>query len=116
MAEVRQLVLEKGRFEKSVLYRVKKGWRIIFTLGPEFLADSNTLVMINYPAADGVFDRNKYVNLSRHDDEETELIVSKPGSYHYYVTVNDDSTPVCDGYINVDPELPHNLTLDSLGW
>ena len=60
MAEVRELTLYRGRFEKSNLYKVKKGWRVVLSLGPEFLAVDNIRLMTNYPVDGDTFDRNKY--------------------------------------------------------
>ena len=65
MSEVRSLTLHKGRFEKTRLYKVKKGWKILFKLAPEFLAESDISFHINSPAAaDGEnFCREKYQNI-----------------------------------------------------
>ena len=64
MSEVRCLTLHKGRFEKTKLYKVKKGWRIIFKLAPEFLAEADINFYINYPAEGEHFCREKYQNVS----------------------------------------------------
>ena len=64
MSKVRGLTLHKGRFEKTRLYKVKKGWKIIFKLAPEFLAESNISLHTNYPADGTEFRREKYQNVN----------------------------------------------------
>ena len=46
--EVRELSLSKGKFEESVLYKLKKRWVLRFKLGPDCLAEDVTLYT-NYP-------------------------------------------------------------------
>ena len=41
------------------------------------------------------------------------MTLVKAGSYHYYVA-SGTSEPLCDGYINVDPDLAQGLELDGL--
>ena len=111
--EVRTLTLHKGRFEKSVLYKVKKGWRVKFQLAPEFLAEENLALFTNYPVDGSEFDRNKYHDIYSEDSCHLDLALA--GSYHYYVSARADTgdTMLCDGFLSVDPELQHNI--DSLG-
>ena len=115
MTEVRRLELVKGRHDKSVLYKVAKGTKVLFKLGPEFLAESSIKVMTNYPVVEGgQYDRSVYTDIT--SGHGAELTLSRAGAFHYYVVTGDnDDDKVCDGYINVDPQLPHNLTLDSIG-
>ena len=108
--EERVLTLHKGRFEKSTLYKVKKGWKILFKFSPEFLADDDLSLYINYPENGAQFERKKYQNI--YSKEESCVQVTRAGSYHYYVTISEEI--VCDGYISVDPDLPHGLQLDSV--
>ena len=63
MSEVRSLTLHRGRFEKTRLYKVKKGWKIIFKLALEFLAESDISFHINCPADGENFCREKYRNI-----------------------------------------------------
>ena len=114
MTEVRQLVLVKGRHDKSVLYKVAKGTRVVFKLGPEFLPETNIKVMTNYPVEEGSrYERSVYRDI--YSGQGAELTLYMAGAFHYYVVTGDNGDNVCDGYINVDPQLPHNLTLDSIG-
>ena len=46
-------------------------------------------------------------------DGQAEVTVLLAGSYHYYVASGAGS-PLCDGYINVDPDLARGLELDGL--
>ena len=108
--KVKALTLHKGRFDKCTLYKVKKGCQILFILAPEFLADDNISLFINYPLDGAQFDRQKYQNI--YSQQECKVTVNIAGSYHYYVTISQDI--VCDGYISVDPDLAHGLQLDSL--
>ena len=108
--EVRTLTLHKGRFEKSVLCKVKKGWRVKFQLAPEFLSEENLALFTNYPVDGSEFDRDKYHNI--YSEDSCHLDLGQAGSYHYYVSNNSDNM-LCDGFISVDPELHHNI--DSLG-
>ena len=108
--KVRALTLNKGRFDKCTLYKVKKGCQILFILAPEFLADDNISLFINYPENGAQFERKKYQNIYRKEDSCVQ--VTRAGSYHYYVTISKEI--VCDGYISVDPDLPHGLQLDSV--
>ena len=111
-SEARALTLHKGRFDKCNLYKVKKGCAIVFTFAPEFLADDNISLFINYPVDGAQFERNKYQNIYSNCKQEYKLTVNIAGSYHYYVTISQDI--VSDGYISVDPDLAHGLQLDSL--
>lgn len=61
--ETRELTLRKGRFEKSVIYRVKKHWSVIFKLAPEFFEDETLSIFINYPEDGSQFDRDKYQDI-----------------------------------------------------
>ena len=61
--ETRELTLRKGRFDKSVIYRVKKHWSVIFKLAPEFLEDETLSIFINYPEDGSQFDRDKYQDI-----------------------------------------------------
>ena len=63
MSEVRSLTLHRGRFEKTRLYKVKKGWKIIFKLAPEFLSESDISFHINCSADGENFCREKYQNI-----------------------------------------------------
>ena len=76
MAEVRELTLHRGRFEKSTLYKVKKGWRVVLRLGPEFLAVDNIRLMTNYPGDGETFDRNKYRDIYQVCDMPAARIIS----------------------------------------
>ena len=44
------------------------------------------------------------------------MTVRHAGAYHYYVASgsSEHSEPLCDGYINVDPDLALGLQLDGL--
>ena len=64
MSEVRCLTLHRGRFEKTRLYKVKKNWKIIFKLAPEFLAQSDISFHINYPVDGENFCREKYQSVN----------------------------------------------------
>ena len=61
--ETRELTLRKGRFEKSVIYRVKKHGSVVFKLAPEFLEDETLSIFINYPEDGSQFDRDKYQDI-----------------------------------------------------
>ena len=61
--ETRELTLRKGRFEKSVIYRVKKHGSVVFKLAPEFLEDETVSIFINYPEEGSQFDRDKYQDI-----------------------------------------------------
>ena len=61
--ETRELTLRKGRFEKSVIYRVKKHGSVVFKLAPEFLEDETVSIFINYPEDGSQFDRDKYQDI-----------------------------------------------------
>ena len=61
--ETRELTLRKGRFDKSVIYRVKKHWSVIFKLAPEFFEDETLSIFINYPEDGSQFDRDKYQDI-----------------------------------------------------
>ena len=74
MAEVRELTLHRGRFEKSILYKVKKGWRVVLRLGPEFLAVDNIRLMTNYPGDGKTFDRNKYRDIYQVCDSSQDYV------------------------------------------
>lgn len=56
--------MHRGRFEKTRLYKVKKNWKIIFKLAPEFLAESDISFHINYPVDGENFCREKYQSVN----------------------------------------------------
>ena len=64
-AEVRSLTLKRGKFEKSTLYKVKKGWKVKFKFSPEFLPEDNLSLLINFPIEGASFIRDKYAFLFR---------------------------------------------------
>ena len=61
--ETRELTLRKGRFDKSVIYKVKKHDSVIFKLAPEFFEDETLSIFINYPEDGSQFDRDKYQDI-----------------------------------------------------
>ena len=63
--ETRELTLRKGRFDKSVIYRVKKYWSVIFKLAPEFFEDKTLRILVNYPEDGRQFDRDRYQDIYR---------------------------------------------------
>ena len=127
--ETRELTLRKGRFDKSVIYRVKKHWSVIFKLAPEFFEDETLSIFINYPEDGSQFDRDKYQDIfkvknrrrnnvgnnpppSQGKKTVTELRFSIPGSFHYFVSPGVSTDIVCDGFVSVEPEL--SVPLESL--
>ena len=114
-AEVRSLTLKRGKFEKSTLYKVKKGWKVKFKFSPEFLPEDTLSLLINFPIEGASFIRDKYYDI--YDKNGVEICMNVSGSFHYYVTrskkCSESEDILCDGFICVDPDLP--LNIDSLG-
>ena len=61
--EIRELTLRKGRFNKSTILKVKKGWSVIFKLAPEFFEHKALSLLINYPEDGKQFERDKYQDI-----------------------------------------------------
>ena len=116
--EVRELILRKGRFNKSTILKVKKGWSVVFKLAPEFLEHKTLSPLINYPEEGNQFSRDKYQDVfkvncsdvSQGEDKVSEVEFSVAGPYHYMVCAGQEI--LSDGVITVDPDLP--FPLDSL--
>ena len=53
--EIRELTLSKGKFEESVLYKLKKSWVLRFKLGPDCLAENVRLFTNHPPAGYGIY-------------------------------------------------------------
>eukprot|EP00092_Neocalanus_flemingeri_P012105 GFUD01013053.1.p1 GENE.GFUD01013053.1~~GFUD01013053.1.p1 ORF type:complete len:1475 (+),score=544.67 GFUD01013053.1:73-4497(+) len=114
----RELSLNKGKFEESVLYKLKKDWVLRFKLGPDCLAE-NVSIFTNYPPAGCEYHRTSYHPLpwhcpSQHDKTShyAQLTVLLPGSFHFYFTTTSTlptHTPAGGGHFLVDPELVYPL-------
>ena len=72
--EPRELTLRKGRFDKSVIYKVEKHSSVIFKLAPEFLEDETVSIFINYPEDGSQFDRDKYQDIFKVKSSRRKII------------------------------------------
>ena len=72
--EPRELTLSKGRFDKSVIYKVEKHNSVIFKLAPEFLEDETVSIFINYPEDGSQFDRDKYQDIFKVKSRRRKII------------------------------------------
>jgi glycogen debranching enzyme len=118
------LSLNDGEHQEHVLYRLQKGWKLQFRLGPSLLGRRIRLY-VNHPTVDvdGVvssFERTQYRALtwfheSRNKDDDTamytDVIMAASGSYHYYFIdeESEDAAPCGSGYFLVDPVLTYGF-------
>ncbi|PSN51057.1 hypothetical protein C0J52_01523 [Blattella germanica] len=117
--QIRVLTLNNGENHDSTLYRLQKGWRLQFRLGPSLFGRKVT-VYCNHP--EGVEDeyiRNRYRPLKWLSDEDTlsgddtsayaEVAIRRAGSFHYYFVFDgsDGPGPQGSGFFTVDPVLTY---------
>ncbi|XP_011307475.1 glycogen debranching enzyme isoform X1 [Fopius arisanus] len=104
---VRILTLNKGEHQDGILYRVKQGWHLQFSLGPS-LFGRQLNIFTNHPISLGQqFQRQTYHQLEW-TEGSANLRLTTAGSFHYYLTDSqepNDLKPVASGYILVEPEL-----------
>ena len=116
--EIRELTLRKGRFNKSTILKVKKGWSVIFKLAPEFFEHKALSLLINYPEDGKQFERDKYQDIFKVSSPRVghiltsqvqgkekvgELEFSQAGPFHFMVCAGQEI--LSDGVITVDPDL-----------
>ncbi|CAH1775348.1 unnamed protein product [Owenia fusiformis] len=116
-AQVRLLTLNKGENKETVLFRLQKGWKLHFVLGPSLQAE-DVHVFSNHPQnASSTFLRNQYREIpwqshsktkADRSDSFAEIDVVVAGSFNYYFTINGSpDVEYADGcgYFLVDPQL-----------
>jgi len=115
---VRELCLEKGKFEESNLYKLKKSWILKFKLGPSLLSEKIAL-FTNYPIkSDHEFESGTFYELpweggSKNDQTSmfSSISVNIPGSFRFFFTLDHGDkkenlkNALGGGYFLVDPEL-----------
>jgi len=122
--QTRVLSLNDGEHQEHILYRLQKGWKLQFRLGPSLLGRRIRLY-VNHPTVDvdGVvssFERTQYravtwFHESRNKDDDTamytDVIMAASGSYHYYFIdeESEDAAPCGSGYFLVDPVLTYGF-------
>lgn len=122
-AQVRVLQLEAHQNLETKLYRLEKGWKLRFTLGPTLQPYSVRLFCNHPPDGKKSFDRRKYYELSwscplgkQCDDADrlADLTTCLAGSFHFYITFKDEGEKEektsTSGYFTVDPVLYVNST------
>ncbi|XP_066992681.2 glycogen debranching enzyme [Anabrus simplex] len=116
-SQVRVLTLNSGEHQDSTLYRLQKGWRLHFRLGPSLFGQRVT-VYCNHPVdVEEEFDRHQYRPLSWESDPGTdagdetacfaEVAIRRAGSFHYYFVYDNSDAPgpQGSGFFMVDPVL-----------
>ena len=123
--QIRILKLVDGEHNDGVLYRLQKGWRIHFMLGPT-LASQNVSIYTNVPIIGQNFNRTKYhllewntpTNKSGDEwDYFAPITLNIPGSFQYFFEHSGEKRG--KGYFTVDPVLTigkdnHILPLDAI--
>ncbi|XP_046649156.1 glycogen debranching enzyme-like [Daphnia pulicaria] len=120
--QTRVLLLNDGDNTEHILYRLQKGWKLQFRLGPSLLGRRIRLY-VNHPVADEdgnveFFERTQYRQVewqhdSRNKDDDTAVYADiptiAPGSYHYYLIdhESEDPKPCGSGFFLVDPVLTY---------
>ncbi|XP_070563768.1 glycogen debranching enzyme-like [Ptychodera flava] len=114
--QVRRLLLNDGEHLNTTLYRLQKGWKLHFVLGPS-LQHLKVKVFCNHPpTTEKKFDRGEYYELpwqsyskSKCDqsDNYCEVNLHRAGSFQYFFTYNEwqSATKNGSGYFIVDPTL-----------
>ncbi|RZF42594.1 hypothetical protein LSTR_LSTR001389 [Laodelphax striatellus] len=117
---IKTLILNDGEHNDGTLYRLKRGWSVDLRLGPS-LFGRHVTVYTNAPADSAPFVRSQYKALawqgSQSDDTARfcRIVLTAPGSFHYYFTYDGSDEKSGSGYILVDPELSakgQNVPLD----
>ncbi|XP_049783705.1 glycogen debranching enzyme isoform X1 [Schistocerca cancellata] len=117
--QIRVLTLNDGEHQDSTLYRLQKGWRLQFRLGPT-LFGRHVVIYCNHPdSIEEEFDRNQYRPLHWQCDSGTpsgddtssyaEVCIRRAGSFHYYFIYegSDVPGPQGSGFFTVDPVLTY---------
>ncbi|XP_033736885.1 glycogen debranching enzyme-like [Pecten maximus] len=132
--QVRVLTLNGGEDLSRTLFRLEKGWVLRFVMGPSLHASPVRVFCNHPPSKDVPYDREVYYELkwrspsgSRIDrhDVYTEVNIHMAGSFNYYFTVDESSSPdkpSGKGYFLVDPtltfddddDIDNEITLDCI--
>ncbi|XP_069703236.1 glycogen debranching enzyme isoform X2 [Periplaneta americana] len=117
--QIRVLTLNDGEHQDSTLYRLQKGWRLQFRLGPSLFGRKVT-VYCNHPeGVEEEYIRNQYRPLQWESDEDTqagddtsnfaEVSIRRAGSFHYYFIYDgsEGPGPQGSGFFTVDPVLTY---------
>jgi glycogen debranching enzyme len=113
------LTLNDGEHQDSTLYRLQKGWRLQFRLGPSLFGRKVT-VYCNHPEGiEEEYVRNRYRPIQWESDEDTrsgddtssfsEIAIRRAGSFHYYFIYDGSECPgpQGSGFFTVDPVLTY---------
>ncbi|XP_071799399.1 glycogen debranching enzyme-like [Asterias amurensis] len=126
MEQIRLQTLNDKDHKDTTLYRLKKGWKLQFVLGPS-LQSKQVHVFTNHPPGHSPvvrpFNRGEFYELqwlaasnSRCDtsDQYCEVRLHLAGSFQYYFTHGTSNTPQGSGYFIVDPTLKLTGETDTL--
>ncbi|XP_077981674.1 glycogen debranching enzyme-like [Glandiceps talaboti] len=112
--QVRRLTLNDGDHLNTTLYRLQKGWKLHFVLGPS-LQHRRVRVFCNHPPSpDKSYDRGEYFEIpwqsyskSKCDqsDNYCEINLHRAGSFRYFFTFTKWKTQQGSGFFVVDPSL-----------
>jgi len=106
--EIRELILTRGKFEESVLYKLECTWVLRFKLGPDWLGEDDVKIMTNYPPSGSQYNSTSYHSIPWHTTSHyADLHVHLPGSFHFYITSS--NAKAGGGHFLVDPELVYPL-------